>query len=44
MWTYMFSKIIMGFTFDLDQVEDNKILQWKDTKHDKFLVQLFSTY
>jgi hypothetical protein len=34
----------MGFTFDLYEAEDNnKILQWKDTKHNKFLVQLFST-
>jgi hypothetical protein len=29
----------MGFTFDLYEAGDNKILQWKDTKHDKFLVQ-----
>ena len=33
----------MGFTFDWYEAEDNKILQWKDTKHDTFLVQLFST-
>jgi hypothetical protein len=32
----------MGFTFDLYEAED-KILQWKVTKQDRFLVQLFIT-